>query len=133
MVYATKLHMDTDNVLLPQSYSCVHRCWLCTLPSLCSGKAPTTFLPLMLGPLFGVQRASSWFRGLYFHSIITCVAVFLSTMASMRLEMDVITRGARQGRIRQAPKIKNIAPMRVLNPSYKFLTITCNLMMQFNI
>ena len=29
MVYATKLHMDTDSVLLPQGYACAHRCWLC--------------------------------------------------------------------------------------------------------
>ena len=29
MVYVTKLHMDTDYVLLPQSFACAHRCWLC--------------------------------------------------------------------------------------------------------
>ena len=28
---------------------------------------------------------------------------------------DVITRGARQGRIKQTPKIKRVIPMRVLN------------------
>ena len=29
---------------------------------------------------------------------------------------DVITRGARQGRIKQTPKIKRVIPMRVLHP-----------------
>ena len=42
MVYATKLHMDTDYVTVPQSCASMQRCWwLCPLPSLCSGRAPT--------------------------------------------------------------------------------------------
>ena len=44
MVYATKSHMDTDDVTLPQSCVCAHRCRLCTLPSLCSERAPTTLM-----------------------------------------------------------------------------------------
>jgi hypothetical protein len=42
-------------------------------------------------------------------------AVFLSTVASVRLETDLTIRGARQGKTRQAPKIKSITLMRVLN------------------
>jgi hypothetical protein len=34
----------------------------------------------------------------------------------MWLKTDFTTRGARQGRIRQAPKIKSVILMRVLNP-----------------
>ena len=42
MVYVTKLHVYTNYVLLPQSCAHAHRCWLCSLPSLCSGRALTT-------------------------------------------------------------------------------------------
>ena len=56
------------------------------------------------------------------------------TMTSMRLERDFITRRARQGRIRQPPKIKNTMLMRDLNPwkvenhlPNKFLTVACKL------
>ena len=52
----------------------------------------------------------------------------------MRLERDYITRRARQGRIRQPPKIKNTMLMRDLNPwkvenhlPNKFLTVACKL------
>ena len=38
-----KLHMDTDYVIQPQSGTYTHRYRLCTLPSLCSGRAPTTW------------------------------------------------------------------------------------------
>jgi hypothetical protein len=34
----------------------------------------------------------------------------------MRLKTDLTTRGVRQGRTRQAPKIKRIILMRVVNP-----------------
>ena len=67
-------------------------------------------------PILG-QRASSWFRGLYFHNICTCVTIFLSTIVSMKLEIsEGITRRARQDRIKQTPKMKRIIPMRDLNP-----------------
>jgi hypothetical protein len=36
-------------------------------------------------------------------------------MASMRLETDLTIREAKQGKTRQAPKIKSITRMRVLN------------------
>ena len=65
---------------------------------------------------FQGQRASSLARDLYFHSIITCVSVFLLTIASVSSERDLITRGARQGKIRQPLKIMSMKPMRVLNP-----------------
>lgn len=35
-VYVTKLHMNTDYVLLPRSYACAHTYWLCHVASLCS-------------------------------------------------------------------------------------------------
>jgi hypothetical protein len=54
--------------------------------------------------------------GLYFHSFIIWEAAFLSTVASMRLETDFTTRGSRQGRTRQASKIKSITRLKVLNP-----------------
>ena len=44
------------------------------------------------------------------------MAIFLLTMASMSPETDLITRGARQGKIRQPPKIMRMISMRVLNP-----------------
>jgi hypothetical protein len=37
-------------------------------------------------------------------------------MASIRMETDLTIRGARQGKSRQSPKIKNITLLRVLNP-----------------
>jgi hypothetical protein len=37
-------------------------------------------------------------------------------VASVRLETDLTIRGTRQGKTRQAPKIKSITLMRVLNP-----------------
>jgi hypothetical protein len=43
-------------------------------------------------------------------------AVLLSIVASMRLKTDLTIKGARQGKTRQAPKIKSITLMRVLNP-----------------
>lgn len=57
------------------------------------GGLPTAFLPLMLGAPFGL--------GVYI--FITSLYVwtfffFFLTMASMRLEKDLITRGGRQGR-----------------------------------
>ena len=61
-------------------------------------------------------RASPWAKDLYLLSIITCVAVFLLIMASVRPETYLITREARQGKIRQPPKIISTIPMRVLNP-----------------
>jgi hypothetical protein len=47
----------------------------------------TLFPPLMLRSTWG-QRASSWSRGLYFYSIITCAAVFLSIVASIMVLID---------------------------------------------
>jgi hypothetical protein len=77
---------------------------------------PATLLPpLMLGPTQG-QRALSWSRSLYFHNIITCMAVFLSIMVSIIVLIDHSTSGARQGNIKHAPRIRPIAPIRVLNP-----------------
>jgi hypothetical protein len=53
---------------------------------------PATLFPsLMLRPTEG-QRASSWSRGLYFHSIVTCAAIFLSIMASIIVPIDHNTR-----------------------------------------
>jgi hypothetical protein len=43
-------------------------------------------------------------------------AIFLSTVALMRLETDLTISGDRQGKTRQAAKIKSITLMRVLNP-----------------
>ena len=115
MVYVTKLHVDTDYVLLPQSYARAHRCWLCRVAFPLFWEGPYHIPSFDAWTPFCGQRALSWFRGLYLYNIITCVAIFLSTIASMRVETDLITRGARQDRIRQAPKIKDTTPMRVLN------------------
>ena len=61
------------------------------------------------------QRASSWFRGLYFYNIITWVAIFFKIMASVRLKTDCTIRGAKQGRIKQPPRFRRIIFVRVLN------------------
>ena len=99
MVYVTKLHMDTDYVMLPQSYTSAHRCWLCHIAFSLFWEGPYHISPFdTWTPPLG-QRASTWFRGLHFHSIITCVTIFLSTMASMRLETDHVSRGVRQGKM----------------------------------
>jgi hypothetical protein len=49
-----------------------------------SGPPPCYIIPppLTLRSTWG-QRTSSWSRGLYYHSIITCAAIFLSTLASI--------------------------------------------------
>jgi hypothetical protein len=58
----------------------------------------------------GSKRASSWFRLLYFHSIITWTAVFFfSIVASTVVLMDHNTKGTRQGNIKHAPKTRPIA------------------------
>jgi hypothetical protein len=67
----------------------------------------TSFPTLMLRPTYG-QRASSWSRGLYFHSIITCAAIFLSIVASITVLIDHNTRGTRQGSVKQAPRTKHV-------------------------
>jgi hypothetical protein len=43
-------------------------------------------------------------------------AVFLSVMVSIIVLIDHSTRGARWGNIKHAPRIRPIAPIRVLNP-----------------
>ena len=96
--------------------ACAHRCWLChfAFPLFWEGSYHIPPFDAQT-PLWG-QRASSCFRGLYSHNNVTCVAVFLLTRASVRLETDLITWAARQGRIRQVPKIKSTTPVRFLNP-----------------
>lgn len=85
-------------------------------PTLCIGRALATIPLLLLGPQATLdQRASSWFRGLYFHNIVQYVAIFLLTIISMRLKTEHITKEATQGRIKQVPKIKGVVPMRVSN------------------
>lgn len=89
------------------------------LPSLCSGRAhpPPHYIPPFDALIsFSGSKSIILGWGLHFYSIITCVAVFLLIMASIRPETDLITRGARQGKIRQPPKIMRTTPMRVLNP-----------------
>jgi hypothetical protein len=81
----------------------------------CSPFPATLFPSLMLGPTQG-QRASSWSRGLYFHSIITCTAIFLSIMASILVLIDRSTREGRQSNIKHASRIRPITLIRVLNP-----------------
>jgi hypothetical protein len=56
------------------------------------------------------------FKGLYFHSIITCAGVFLSIVASIMDLIDHISKGRRQENIMHAPRIRPTAPTSVLNP-----------------
>jgi hypothetical protein len=68
-----------------------------THPVCFSSGPPCHIIPtLMLGPTYS-QRASSWFRDLCFHSIITCVAIFLFIVASITVLIDTIPW--EQGRI----------------------------------
>jgi hypothetical protein len=62
------------------------------------------------------QRALSWSLFLYFHSIITWAAVFLSIVASITVLKDHSTRGTKQGNSKHAPKTRHIASIKVLNP-----------------
>lgn len=68
-------------------------------------KCPTTLPALMFRPcpILG-QRPSSWFRDFYFHSIIMFAAAFLSTIVSVRLQTEGITKGARPRRRKQFPR-----------------------------
>jgi hypothetical protein len=50
------------------------------------------------------------FKGLYFHSIITCAAVFLSIVASIMDLIDCVAKGRKQGSVMHAPRIRPTAP-----------------------
>jgi hypothetical protein len=62
-----------------------------------------------------VKEYFPWFKGLYFHSIITCAAVFLSIVASITDLIDCVTKGRRQGSSMRAPITRPTAPASVLN------------------
>jgi hypothetical protein len=49
-----------------------------------------------------VKEHFFWFKGLYFHSIITCAAVFLSIVTSIMDLIDSITKGRKQESIMHA-------------------------------
>jgi hypothetical protein len=53
--------------------------------------------------------------GLYFHSVTTWVAVFLSIVVSMMVLVDCNTRGTRQGHLKHAPKTRPIALLSMAN------------------
>jgi hypothetical protein len=70
-----------------------------------------TLFPTFSGPTSG-QRASSWSRGLYIHSIITYAAIFLSIMAYIIVLIERSTRGIS---IDHAPRTRPVTPIRVWN------------------
>jgi protein-S-isoprenylcysteine O-methyltransferase Ste14 len=93
----------------------------------------TLFPPLMPRPTQG-QRASSWFRGLYFYSIITWAAVFLSLVASIMILMVHNTKGTKQGNIKHAPKTRPITLLSMTNVAYMvFFTLELLVLLTTNL